>query len=212
MGRRAVRGLAVAWLAAALLGSTTAWAHPLSKDKWSLRTAVRLQERTAQVLIVLEVPFDVVGKAIRQAREQDGDAPVDQLLARYGREVLGQLAGQASLTVDGRPVPGTFVRKDHPLNGRGSAAGGFFTWIVEFQAKGDWPLDEEVVVEVRNTGFTEADIVYSALADAGPGWTLVEDSTKGVLPSRRYVLDDPAFWSPDPSLRTLRARFRAGGD
>lgn len=194
---------------AAMLVWTSAQAHPLSRDQWSLRTAVRLQQDTAQVLAVLEVPFDEVGKAIREARDAQPDTPVDQLLKAYGERMIRVLAQQAKLTIDGRAVAGHFVPKDHPLNGRGSAAGGFFTWFVEFRPDGAWPLDGDVVVQVAHTGFEDTDIVYSALADAGPGWTLVEDSSKLVLPDRIYRLEDPAFWSPDPRLRTLRTRFKA---
>jgi len=203
-----VAGLALA-IGLAVPGAS---AHPLSRDQWSLRTAVRVARDDVQVIAVLEVPFDVVGKAIRARREAAPDTPVDQLLSAYGRTALQTLASQATLTIDGQAVQGRFVAKDHPLNGRGSASGGFFTWFVEFRPEGAWPLDGDVTVGVAHGGYTDVDIVYSTLADAGPGWTLAEDSSRQVLPDRPYRLEDPAFWSPDPRLRTLTARFVAAED
>lgn len=192
----------VAW---GLAGSAVA--HPLSRDQWSLRTAVRLAGDDAQVVVVLEVPFDVVGRAVREARAADPDTPVDRLLEAYGHAMLERLAAEVRLTVDGQPVPGAFGPKEHPLNGRGSASGGFFTWIVEFTPTGAWPLDGDVVVQVVHQDFADVGIVYSAFVDGGSGWRVAEDSSKAVLPEGTYRMDDPAFWSADPRLRTLRARF-----
>ncbi len=210
------RGLTARWIAGALLLGLSlgavrpVHAHPLGKAQWSLRTAARASGDAIQVLVVVEVPFDDVGKAVREARASDASTDAGAVVAAYGQALLARMASQARLTIDGAPVPGAFVAMDHPLNGRGSAAGGFFTWIITFEPASAWPLDDDVLLEIRHTGFTEEDLVYSTFADGGAPWTVTEDSSKAVLPDRPYALEDPAFWSPDKRLRTLRARFVRG--
>lgn len=203
---RARLGLVLIALAG-LVGPLVASAHPLSKDSWSLRTAIRVADEGVDVLLVLEVPFDEVREALQQAAQAQPDTPPPELVRAYGAKVLERLGGQATLQMNGAPVPGRFSPKDHPMNGRGSASGGFFLWMVAFEPQAGWSLTDPVSLTVSHADFTEESIVYSAMSVAGAGWRVAHDSARDVLPSGPYLIDDPSFWSPDPRLREVTVRF-----
>lgn len=193
------------------LALSAAPAHPLSKDTWSLRTAVRVRGDAVEALAVLEVPFDVVGAAVRQARAADPDTPASVHLEAVSAGYLLELAAQARVEVDGVAVPGAWVAKDHPMNGRGSASEGFFTYLVTFAPAGAWPLDDDVTVRIAHTGFADAPMVYSVFAVGEAGWTVRAHSAQGILPDGPYRIDEPAFWSDDARLRAFEGRFTRGG-
>ena len=63
----------VAFLALAV--GTVAAAHPMSRDKWSLRTAVQIADGKLDAIVVLEVPFDVVTKDLKADMDAARAAP-----------------------------------------------------------------------------------------------------------------------------------------
>lgn len=195
-----------------LLGlALAAEAHPLSKDKYSFRTALRLDGAELDAVVVLEVPFDVVrvdvAEAMKAAKTSDDPAgAAEAVLDGYRDAQFAAIADGLRLTVDGEAVPGRWVPRDNRLNGKASVAGGFFMYIVEFQPKGALELDDDVTVRVDNQGYPEAPMVYSAMVLSGEGWSLASQEPD-VLPDGPYDLNDPRFWVEDPRLRKVGARW-----
>lgn len=195
-------------------------AHPLARDRYSLRAALRLDGDRVDALVVLEIPFDVVVKSLGGELQASGVDPASAS-AREARDawtasVWKRLADGLVLTVDGVVPAGAWAPSDNRYNGKGVASEGFFLYVVEFRPAGPITLDGDVTLDLVNTGWTDAPMSYSAVVMPGKGWTVTEHSLSGVLPDRPYDLNDPAFWVDDPGLRALRARFvkaevRGGG-
>lgn len=192
-----------------------AHAHPMSRDKYSLRTALRLQDTGGapelEAVVVLEVPFQVVMGALEEelkaARASDeGRAAAKRVLDGHSEDVWAKMASQLTITVDGKPLEGSWGPQDSRFNGKGAVTEGFFIYIVEFTPT-DLTLDEDVTVQVTNRGWTDVPMVYSAMVLDGPPWTAVDHSLEGVLPDKPYDLNDPAFWLEDESLRMVTVRY-----
>ena len=64
------RLLALLVLLVVALAVPSAQAHPMSRDKYSLRTAVQLTGGKLDAVVVLEVPFDVVTGDVRPDMEK----------------------------------------------------------------------------------------------------------------------------------------------
>lgn len=194
--------------------SGAAHAHPMSRDQWSLRTAVQLVADKLDAVVVLEVPFDVVAKALKPgldaARSQGQAAPTaaDAVIQGYAKQHFDTLAKHLTLTVDGRSVPGAWRPSANRLNGKGAVEGGFFLYIVEFVPSGPLPLDADVTLVVDDRAYLDAPMVYSAMVVAGTGWKVVSSSAAKLLPARPYDLNAPDFWVADPALRRVEARFQ----
>lgn len=187
-------------------------AHPLSKDTWSLRSAVQAQADALDVVVVLEVPFAVVTKDLRERMDAvrasgEGSKGAQAVLDAYAKEHWARMAKGLKLTVDGKAVEGSWRPRDNRYNGKGAVDGGFFMYIVEFVPTSGWSLDGDVTVVVENAAYPDEDMVYSGLVLSSPPWTVTRDSSKDVLPDRPYDLRSPDFWLPDASLRKLVARF-----
>lgn len=189
-------------------------AHPMSRDQWSLRTAVQLVADKLDAVVVLEVPFDVVAKALKpgldaaRAQGQAAPAAADAVIQGYAKQHFDTLARHLTLTVDGKPVPGTWRPSANRLNGKGAVEGGFFLYIVEFAPAGTPKLDDDVTLVVDDKAYPDAPMVYSAMVVAGTGWKVVSNSAAKLLPTRPYDLNAPDFWVSDPSLRRVEARFQ----
>ncbi len=198
------------WLLAAAL------AHPGSRELYSLRTAVRLDGDRLDAVVVVEVPFDVVMARLRPViapfRER-GDAEGARGAIEADKAArFEEIARTITLTVDGSALPGRWAPRDVPYNGQGSAAGGFFLYVVGFvPATGARPADRDgdgdIDVRVRTTALAEAPMTYSATALAGGGWTVADSSAAGLLPASPASVDDPAAWVRDDALRDLRVRY-----
>jgi hypothetical protein len=198
----------VLWLLCAL-----ALAHPLSRDRYSLRTAVRVEADRTDVLVVLEIPFDVVMKDVRAGLDAagvsaEGGAPAREVLDRYNQSVWRRLADGLLLLVDGQPVAGSWVPSSNRYNGKGAVTEGFFVYIVEHRPAAPLALGPEPSITVVNTAWPDAPMAYSAYVAAGPGWTVASSSAARLLPERPYDLNDASFWVDDAALRLLTARFR----
>lgn len=195
------------WLMCAL-----ALAHPLSRDRYSLRTAVRVEAERVDVLVVLEIPFDTVMSEVRGGLDAAGVAPdaglpAREVLDRYNSSVWRRMGEGLLVLADGAPVAGTWVPSSNRYNGKGAVTEGFFVYIVEYRPEVPLRLGPTAELTVINTAWPEAPMAYSAYVAAGSGWTLTASSTQGLLPARTYDLNDPAFWVEDPALRLLTARF-----
>lgn len=196
----------------ALCVALPALAHPMTRDAWSLRTAVQLAGETLDVVVVLEVPFDVVTsdlKADLDAARTSADASkaAQAVLDRYTQKHFDTMAAGLSLTIDGKKVAGAWKPRKNRLNGKGAVTGGFFMYIVEFVPAAPPAFGREVRVVVHNGGYTEPKMVYSAMVVSGVGWTVAEDSSKSLLPDKPYDLNGPEFWVSDAALRKVSARY-----
>ena len=194
------------------LWSAQALAHPMSRDKWSLRTAVQLAGDKLDALVVLEVPFDVVSADLKagldEARASENPArSAQQVLDGYAKKHWDQLAAGLTLTVNGAPVEGAWTPRNNRMNGKGAANGGFFMYIVEFVPQTPFVWDTAVDIGVKNTGYSEPPMVYSAMVVAGEGWRVEKNSTVDLLPKRPYDLNAKDFWIADPALREVSVRY-----
>jgi hypothetical protein len=199
-----------AWLAVGLLASTLAWAHPLSRDKYSLRTQLRVASDQVEIVVLLEVPFDVVMGELKDdleaARSTAQRHAARQVLDAYARKQFSALAAGLSVSIDDTPLKGTWRPKSSPYNGKGAVTEGFFLYMVEFVPDGPAPLDDDVTVVVTNAAYADRPMVYSAWAIDGTGWTVASHSAQPLLPDKAYDPTDAAFWIEDDALRTFTVR------
>ncbi|MCB9679928.1 MAG: hypothetical protein H6733_00525 [Alphaproteobacteria bacterium] len=200
----------VAFLALAV--GTVAAAHPMSRDKWSLRTAVQIADGKLDAIVVLEVPFDVVTKDLKADMDAARAAPdaskaAQQVLDAYTKAHWDRLGKGLTLQIDGKKVAGSWKPRDNRLNGKGAVTGGFFMYIVEFVPDAPLTLGTPVTITIDDAGYADVDMVYSAMVVAGDGWTVEDNSAAKLLPATPYDINNPAFWVADPALRHLAARF-----
>lgn len=179
-------------------------AHPLARDRYSYRVAVQVGDGGLRALAVLEVPFETVMAALRTA---DGRPPDRSALDAWNRRVWAGMGDHLLLRVDGRVVPGAWRPSDSPLNARGSVSEGFFVYIVEFAPTEPWALRDGATVLLANAGWSDVPMALSAWVVAEDGWRVVDSTAALSLPSSGYDLNDPRYWSDDPALRLLEARF-----
>lgn len=190
----------------------SAGAHPLSRDQWSLRSAVQLADQKLDVVVVLEVPFAVVAKDLKPMLDAARQAPnaaqaAEQVITDYAKKHWDALGKACTLTVDGKKVAGAWRASSNRLNGKGAVEGGFFLYIVEFAPSAPLVLDGDVTIVVDDKAYLDAPMVYSAFVHAGAGWKVASNSAAKLLPARPYDLNAPDFWVSDPALRRLEARF-----
>ncbi len=207
------RLLAVMAMLAVLWGyPQPAGAHPMSRDAWSLRTAVQLAGEKLDVVVVMEVPFAVVAGDLRPALDEARKAPNAALAAEaavtaYAQRHFSALGKALTVRLNGAPLAGTWRASANRLNGKGAVEGGFFLYIVEFVPKSPPVLGSAVRIEVDNAAYPDPTMVYSVMVHAGSGWSVSQNSAAKLLPSRPYDLNAPDFWVSDPALRKLDARF-----
>lgn len=178
-------------------------AHPLDKTSWSSRAVANYDGKDVAWMVLLEVPISEVQAAIavdtqgsaRRAREQ---------IAAVEAAMIQQLDEGLAILVDGNVVPGHWTPSASPYHGKASLSGGFFLYIVEFQAKqlATTP-DGSLRVQFRNRAFTDKPMVHSVQVESNGPASLVENSALSVLPGRAYDVNDTAFWSGDTSLRDV---------
>lgn len=200
------------WAWALLLVSVVADAHPLSRDRYSLRTALRLDADKLDALVVLEIPFDKVMAELKTGLDAAGTtaqsgAPAREVLDAYTAGVWKELGEGLILLADGRPVPGTWAPADSRYNGKGAVTEGFFIYIVEFKPTAPWAFGPGVSLQVLDANWPSAPMAYSAYVEAGKGWKVAYSSAARSLPDKPYDLNDPAFWVDDPAMRVLSVRF-----
>jgi hypothetical protein len=205
-----------AWLAMEL-----AVAHPMSRDRYSLRAALRMDGDRLSALVVLEVPFDVVMASLKAdvdatdiARVGPDGLPAAEdarrLLDTHNATIWRQLGEGLILVANGAPVPGAWGPSDSRFNGKGSVTEGFFMYVIEFRAAEGWSAPADLDLTLYDAAWPDVPMSYSAYVEAGRGWAVRSNSAAAALPARPYDLNDPAFWVDDPALRVLRVRFQRG--
>ncbi len=198
--RRRAAGALVALAAAA----PSVDAHPLARDRYSYRVAVQRGADGLRALAVLEVPFEVVMAGLRTP---DGGTPDRAALDAWNRRVWREMGDHLLLLVDGRVVPGTWRPSDSRFNAAGSVAEGFFVYIVAFTPDAPWTLGPTTDVVVANSGWADAPMALSAWVVGEDGWRVTHNTAVRSLPADGYDVHDARYWSADPALRLLEARF-----
>jgi hypothetical protein len=208
---------------AALCLAGPAMAHPLSRDAWSLRNAVKLGPDGVQAVVILEVPADVVMAALRA--DFEGEATGEELdetvararVRRWNEDQWSDMARGLELRIDGQVAPGEWSPLRSDANGKGGE--GFFVYVVGFRPKQKrspiWDLGDEVTLELRDTIAPDAPMFLTAMVATDGPWAVETNSADSVLGRGNSTpdLDDPESWSEDPSLRTLTVTFvRRPGD
>jgi hypothetical protein len=208
-----------------LLLPAAAGAHPMSRDQWSLRHAVKLDGGGLTAVVVLEIPDQIVVEELKAAEQlaklkveagQDPRTPSElrrALVQEQRKEQWKLLAEGCSLTVNGSKVDVPFTPHDTPANGRAMA--GFFLYIVSVELGPEHKLlqgQDEVVAVIQDDAYPTPPMVFSALVKDGDGWATTYDSSAAVFGEDRGsgLPDDPRSWSEDQSLRRLEARWKRG--
>jgi|GEM_PF-4019781 len=205
-----------------LLLPAFASAHPMSRDQWSLRHAMKLDAGGLTAVVVLEIPDQMVvdelkaAEAIAQAGVQAGTdkrSPSElrrDLVDAQRKEQWKLLGRGVSLTVNGKPVDVAFTPHDTPANGR--AMSGFFLYIVSVKLPADHPAlaGETVAAVLQDDAYPVPPMVFSALVKGGDDWLPTFDSSTAVFGDDRGsgLPDDPRSWSDDKSLRRLEAKWK----
>ena len=183
------------------LFALTAFAHPFSKEEYSLRTAITLSSKGVVPLVVLEVPIPIALREIGAEVEDPRDLKRRKINA-YNNQQWDTLAENLTFTINGEAANGEWLAIDHPSNGK--ATEGFFVYMVSFMYKDLPNLGQEVTIEIHNTAYPESKMVYSGGATAKDPWIIVKSTSKDILgENEKAELTDPKRWSTDELLRHL---------
>ena len=191
-------------LAASVLASPGAQAHPFAETEYSLRTAFKVSDEGLVAFVVLEIPIPVVMKGIGVTKEDDL-ATKKRKVERYNQSIWSDLADGLTLTVDGEPVKGEWMAIEHELNGK--AAEGFFVYMVGYALQDADALASRdgYTVSVRNTGWSTVPMWYSGSAVALAPWQVDASTARDVLGDEKSKrkLTDPDRWTRDDQMRHL---------
>ena len=195
----------VGWMLA-LSMVQSALAHPFSQEEYSLRTAVTVSDKGVVPLVVLEIPIPIALKEIGAAVEDHTDVKRRKIKA-YNNQQWQTLSTNLTFSIDGQPVKGEWLAIDHPANGK--ATEGFFVYMVSFMFTEPVALSESTTIEVVNSAYPDAKMVYSGSATTKAPWTIVDSTSRRVLGDNEGAdLTDPLRWSTDPALRTMTIEAR----
>ena len=190
-----------------IMWSTSALAHPFSKEEYSLRTALKVSEKGLVPLVALEVPIPIALKEIG-ADTTDPTEVKKRKIRAYNERQWDTLAENLSFTVDGSPLKGQWLAIDHPANGK--AAEGFFVYMVSFQFTETPNLKDGSIIVIHNAAYPDSPMVYTASATASTPWTVASSTSKDILgEGEQAELTDPSRWSEDASLRTLKVIIKS---
>jgi hypothetical protein len=215
---RRSRSALLALLLLALCWPTASIGHPMSRDAYSLRNAVKLGPDGLQAVVILEVPADVVMGSLLEdfeggATGEELDEQVARAKVRRWNEGQWDLMGAGlKVFVNGEEAPGEWGALRSDANGKGGE--GFFVYMVGFRPKSKaapiWDFGDEATIEIRNTIYPDKPMFLSALVSYGDGWTIGSNSAKDVIGEKAEVPDltNPDAWSEDPSLRTLTVVYQ----
>lgn len=194
-----------------------AMGHPMSRDIWSLRNALKLGTGGVQAVVILEIPADVVMAALLEGFE--GEATGEELeesvararVRRWNSDRFDEMARGLELLVNGQVAPGEWGPLKSDANGKGGE--GFFVYMVGFRPKQKggavWDFGDEVTLELRDTIAPDKPMVLTALVATDGPWKIETNSARAVLGDKAEIpdLDNPDAWKEDPSLRTLTVTF-----
>ena len=195
--------LTLGMVLASNLFSQTVWAHPFSQEEYSLRTAITVSDKGIVPLVVLEIPIPIALKEIGAAVEDPNEVKRRKINA-YNKLQWDTLSENVTFTVNGENMKGQWLAIEHPANGK--AAEGFFVYMVSFQFDKPMVIDAQqtLEVEINNTAFPDAKMVYSGSALAKEPWTIVESTARSVLGENENAdLSDPKRWSTSAELRKM---------
>ena len=190
-------------LAASVLASTRAQAHPFANTEYSLRTAFKVSDQGLVAFVVLEIPIPVVMKGIGVTKEDDL-ATKKRKVERYNQSIWSDLADGLTLTVDGEAIKGEWMAIEHELNGK--AAEGFFVYMVGYALEEPDALASRgsYTVSVVNTGWSSVPMWYSGSAIALAPWKVDASTARDVLGDKsERKLTDPDRWTRDDQMRHL---------
>ncbi len=204
-----------------MLSAAPASAHPMSRELWSLRNGIKLDEQGLALVSVLEIPDTVVvqdiEKATAMAEIAEAGAEHPRSPAERRRDVMlahrkaqfDQLAAGMSLTIDGEAIQVAWAPHPTPVNGRASA--GFFQFIIAAELPASSPAltPGPHRVELSSQSYRDLPMVYSGLARDGGTWVRTWDSAQELMGEDRGsgLPDDPRSWSKNEAMRTLAATF-----
>lgn len=177
----------VPWLL--LLCSSTALAHPMGRDEYSLRAGVEANKTGVRIVIMGEIPVPAVIEGL--GKEAQGKRPTPAQVKAYTEARQQELMAAQTVTVDGEPMALAWEPSPSALNGR--AIDGFFVYVVQTQIPVG-KLDNDVTVVLDDQAWLTAPMVYDAEVRARAPWTLGEHS-------------GPKDWTADASARQLTVRF-----
>jgi hypothetical protein len=182
-------------------------AHPFSRDFYSMRSGVRLDDGQIQAVVVIEIPTPKIMMEFVRKYGYKSDYSKGEMdeFTEYQFDRLGPML---HLTVEGREVEGTWEPVDDPRNGKGGE--GFFLVMVAFSPAEPVELPARVEVGVTNEAFEGEPMYYSGYAEAGQGWVLLHCSAEdfvGNLDSSVDFQTELDAWTDNPELRTVTARF-----
>jgi hypothetical protein len=168
-----------------LLITTSALAHPMGSDRYSLRTGLQLGPTGLQAVVVGEVPVPAVIQALNA--RTDG-RPSAQVVDAWKVEKLDQLASTATLTLDGAPLAATWAASGSALNGL--AIEGFFVYAVEAKVDLDALPKGTHTLVLTTAAWPDDPMVFDAEVRAAAPFAVTASSA-------------PDAWTPDPSARSL---------
>ncbi len=176
-------------------------AHPFSSNEYSYRTAVKVSDQGAVLLVVLEQPIQTVMAELDLESVEGGKAAQRRKIERYNEQVWAQMGESLTVTLDGQELTGTWRAIEHEMNGK--AAEGFFVYMVGFDSKELRSLPAagfELIID--NAGLQDAEMVYSGGASAVEPWTILDSTADSMLGTDAgLALDQPGRWTRDGTLR-----------
>ena len=187
--RAALAALLSLWVG---LGSS-AHAHPVGNERYSLLHAAQLDEGGQLTLVtILEVPMMATLREV--AARMEGQPDREAVVEAYTADQCAKLAAGLTVEIHGEAVEGTWKPMDDPRNGKLIEA--FFTYLVAFEpARPVKVRSKPLDVVIRNTSYSDVDVVYASRVEASPPWFVA---------SRNVPHGE---WSDEPSWRNLTARF-----
>lgn len=176
-------------------------AHPFSSNEYSYRTAVKVSDKGAVLLVVLEQPIQTVMRELDLENVEGGKAAQRRKIDKYNERIWEQMGEGLTVTLDGQEISGTWRAIEHEMNGK--AAEGFFVYMVGFDSKGLSELPAggfELVID--NKGLPEAEMVYSGGASAVEPWSIQSSTAQELLGEKsELALDDPGRWTREAGMR-----------
>lgn len=192
--------MAIAWYTHSVV---VASAHPLGASSYSLYHALRMSEEKLSVVVVLEVPRDVVLNDIR-GRITDG-ASKKRAVKDHDASRFLALSEGLTLTVNGK-------RSDVQWRPLANASNGklvdefFMYWV---GAEVPMGAASSVAVQLTDTTYQSEEVVYSGSVQALDPWRVTVNGASQVLGADPSTMErtDPKAWTSDAALRSLQGAW-----
>ncbi|MEM8996618.1 MAG: hypothetical protein AAGF23_17670 [Acidobacteriota bacterium] len=193
-----------AWLAAALLLTDLAGAHPFDADFYSARAIVTTEDGDISVRVAVEVP---TRRVLEQFLELYGDPGQlnESSEAIFTQRQFKRLARELRLRIGGRRAVGKWRPAPGESNGRGTNS--FFLYVLEFAPKDPATLRaEKLDLRIDMEVFPREFIYVSAFVEVEEPWRVTSNSAEAILEAAGDEFLDPETgrWSVDPRLRRVK--------